>query len=589
VSVFDVAVLDTNFFIALESAGIGSLIPKLQKYLDTMKTTGITSAHVPKTDVPGKFRQLRTKIPKSVKLVNVDRNDPVWRDIASTAKNQRMIAYEKDPADIDICFIALKNLHKGKRVAVVSDDVGVARVINENPSFQGIEHLSNGAFLSIVSTTMSPERKARLDRGIKIVFLQSWKYRNRSRNYIDINLLVDDLTDTAKFVRLAAESVKNEVATTSTDDYTPKMDEEPVSLSADDLFKAFNVIHSHRDMNNIVAVEQELWKLHKLTSIIIAEAKNPEEKIILSQMIYAELFEIHSWALDYRIKKNTLIEALLHSEALKNVCGFVQTSPEIVENISSLQGLICLLLGKFNTALNIFTQIPIEGQIGPTQLLGLTVSFIASQKEDKAMTLLKDYDQALDGLSTSVYKYGNDCFIRGQQKLAIKILEFMFLHYYDDNKEILTQYPRRLFILSRIAPSILKKETQEKLAKILGNNAKDESSKSIPRSWLALKGNNISGDEESSKLFQDVFFVLEIIEKYEEKKLFVMAWGAASLWLFKFDIGMYPALSEAVSFKIKRAKISSFDKRSSKDPQNIRGSIIIDDAVLQVDILIPWI
>ena len=129
--VFDIAVLDTNFFIAMDGAGIGGLLPKLQFYLDTMKVKILTSAEIPRSDVPAQFRPLRTTIPKHVTLIKVDRNDPVWKDIARTAKTNRMIAWERDPADIDVCYLGLKYAKQGKKVACVSDDVGVARVCKE--------------------------------------------------------------------------------------------------------------------------------------------------------------------------------------------------------------------------------------------------------------------------------------------------------------------------------------------------------------------------------------------------------------------------------------------------------------------------
>ena len=598
--IFDIVVIDTNFFIALDSAGIGSLLPRLQHYLDEMGgVKAITSSHIPKTDVPAKFRTLRERIPKAIQLVDVDRKNPVWHDIATRAKRERMIAYERDPADIDICFLALKYLRDyEKKVAVVSDDVGVARVINENPEFIGSEHLSNGAFLSILSTAMPPDKKAKLDRGIKIVFLQSWKYRNKSRNYIDINLLVDDLTDTAKFVRLAAEMAQNEVKAASSgtireiETDTAKK-EKPLSMDIKTIFDKFNKLREYRNMNNIIAVERELMRLPRMTSIAITEAATSEEKLILSQMIYAELFEIHSWSLNYRISKNSLIEALLHAEALLNVCSFVQTSDEIIENIISLKGLISLLLGKFATAYDLFTQIPVDDQMSPTQFLGLIVSYVAFDQYDKAKKLVKDNIDGFEGLSSSLYKYANDCYLRGQQELALKIMEFIFSNYYTTKKrrEMLSQYPQRLFILSRIAPKMLKKETIELLTEVLGEKAIDNSMESIPKSLLSnkIKGKSLAMLE-NNELFQGTFYVLDIAEKLQEKNLEVLTWqdDTASLWKIIFDIEMKPAIEEAVSFKLKQGDITKISKRTSKDKENIRGSVKIVNPVLQVNIRIPW-
>jgi tetratricopeptide (TPR) repeat protein len=108
--------------------------------------------------------------------------------------------------------------------------------------------------------------------------------------------------------------------------------------------------------------------------------------------------------------------------------NFISVGKEAIENLISLQGLLYLLLGQYQQALNLFESI-LEDEISPTQLLGLTISLIATKQVNDANLLLKRYPNLIDGMISSMHTYANDLYSHDQRELAIKILIFIVKNY----------------------------------------------------------------------------------------------------------------------------------------------------------------
>ncbi|MHA1168811.1 MAG: hypothetical protein ACTSP4_02325 [Candidatus Hodarchaeales archaeon] len=595
---FNMIVLDTNFFINLEEAGIKELLPKLTKILKPLKVSCSVPAELPKSDVPSAFRQLRHKIPKYIPMVNVSRNSKFWQKCAEVAHKRRMVNYHKDPGDIDVVVLAKMHQKKGKKVAVVSDDQGVVRIVQELKPFAEIEALSSGAFLATLSATVdNPELREIIDKGAKNVFRKSWSYKKKTRQYIDIDLLVEDLADTALFVRSASETLrKNKMAeiqskaATVTKDATVIKDE-PIRIdSIEDLFKIFQKMRDLREANNLVEAEAYVYKLPKMTANLVNESEGAEEKIIITQLIFSELFEHRSWCLNYRMKREGLVEAHSHSEAIISLLPFLNVGEEVVENILALHSLMLFLLGRYETGYNVVSQIPITGEISHSQLLSLIIARIALNKADEAKKLLDDNIKTvdIDGFIESIHKYANRCFTRNREELAIDLLKFL-LNCFPQEKKLLEEPAEKLFMISRLSPHKIEENTLKAIQKILGSKSKDDSKKNIPNSWKKTPF-VIDPDHPVRGLFSETYTILKMNLPPDREEIHVIAWGdrTNSLWKIVMSLDMKPALEQAKSFKLSSGTITKIVRKSPYDLRSIRGSIHVKDPVLQIDLDLPW-
>ncbi|MHA1973519.1 MAG: hypothetical protein ACTSW1_11030 [Candidatus Hodarchaeales archaeon] len=586
---FDVIVLDTNFFISLMNAGVlESLLPKLQEICKSVGMTVMVPAELPKSDIPGKFRELRSLIPKFIRLEKVNRSSKLWNQTARYAVQERMVRVKDDPADIDVVILAKKfTLKDNNKVALVSDDEGVARIVKENNVFRGIEHLSCGSFVSVLAATVSdPDMRKILDTTVERVFRASWSYKKKTRRYIDVAMLIEDLTDTARFVRTAAQ--------VGDEEFLKSKKELEVLKPEDALLIAQQLVIKARDTRerfNIQEAEKILLEILLKSSEIIYQIDGLEQRVIVERMLRSELFEHHSWLLDFKLTRNQIIEALVHAESCRVYMNFISVGREAIENLISLQGLLYLLLGRYEQALNLFKAVSLEeSETSPTQLLGLVSSLIATKQYNDAFFLLNQNNELLDGMITSMHTYANDLYSHEQRELAIEILKFIVKNYSD--REEATRSIKRLFILTRLRPDLvsLDLKIQKIFKKKLRENCKDNTKRGITSALKKLLPIELSAAENHPDLeqFKGFYHILEMEVDYERDELNVIAWneGNNSTWNLVFDTAYKPALEESVKIRITSGTITNI--RSAKKRDIFRGTIFFEDPAIQPELVKPW-
>ncbi|MHA2075744.1 MAG: hypothetical protein ACW97X_14080, partial [Candidatus Hodarchaeales archaeon] len=484
---FDIAVIDTNFFISLLNAGVlDTLLPNLQKIASSVGITILVPDEIPRSDIPGKFRVLRQAIPKHIRLERVNRASNLWNQTARYAVQERMVRVNDDPADIDVVILAKKfTLKDNNKVALVSDDEGVARIIKENRIFKGIDHLSCGSFVSVLAAAVSDSKMRKiLDQTVERVFRASWSYKKKTRRYIDVSMLIDDLTDTARFVRSAAQvGSDNEVGEVI--QAPPQIKQTEVISPVDALVIIQQLAIKARETRekfNTREAEKVLLEILAKSNELIYSIDGLEQRVIAERMLRSELFEHHSWLLDYKLTRNQIVEALVHTEACRVYMNFISVGKEAIENLISLQGLLYLLLGQYQQALNLFESV-LEDEISPTQLLGLTISLIATKQVNDANVLLKRYPDLIDGMISSMHTYANDLYSHDQRELAIEILIFIVKNY-GTQEEVLRSI-HRLFILTRLRQDLVELELNilKLFKQKLKEKAKDLTKRGIPLKW----------------------------------------------------------------------------------------------------------
>lgn len=596
-TLFDVVVLDTNFFISLLNAGASNtLLPNLQKIASSVGMEVMVPQELPKSDIPGKFRELRQTIPKYVRLERVNRGSNLWNQTARYAVQERMVRVKDDPADIDVVILAKKfSLKDNNKVALVSDDEGVARIVKENRVFRGIDHLSCGSFVSILAAAVSdPGMRKILDQTVERVFRASWSYKKKTRRYIDVAMLIDDLTDTARFVRSAAQAgTETSMIEVDGDTVTPAeplqviKPEDPLIIAQQLAIKA----RTTRESFNIREAERCLIEILTKSSELIYSIDNLEQRVIVERLLRSELFEHHSWLLDFKLTRNEIVEALVHAEACRVFMNFISVGKEAIENLISLQGLLYLLLGQYGRALELFESIPsVETEMPPTQLLGLTVSLIATNQPHDAVLRLNKYPDLLDGMISSMNTYANDLYTHEQRELAIDILKFIVKNY-SRRKEAYRSI-KRLFILTRLRPDLV--EIELKVLKIfkekLKEEGKDRTKQGIPASWLKKLPLEIPAAESKglSEQFKGFYHILDLSLDHERNELHVIAWNESnrSTWKLVFDDAYKPALEESVKIKITSGTISKIHRAEKGDLY--RGKIIFEDPAIQPELVKPW-
>ncbi|MFW9992243.1 MAG: hypothetical protein ACFFD4_09375 [Candidatus Odinarchaeota archaeon] len=589
---FNMIVLDTNFFINLEETGL-DLLPELDAVLKPLKINYSVPSELPKSDIPSAFRQLRHKIPQYVPLVDVNRGSKFWKKCAEVAHKKRMVNSEKDPADIDVVVLAKMHQKQGKKVAVVSDDQGVVRIVQELKPFSEIAALSSGAFLSMLSATVDdPQLRETIDKGAKNVFRKSWSYKKKSRNYIDIDLLVEDLADTALFVRSASETLrKRKMSASSTKAVYDIPPGEPLRIDVlEKLSEITRNMRKLRDDNNLVDAEAHVYKLPKITAELINSAEGAEERIIFIQLLFSELFEHHTWCLDYRMKREGLVEALSHSEAIISILPFIAVGEEVIENILALHAMLLLLLGRNETAFGVVSQIPIEPPISSTQLLSQVLVQVSRHSPEEAKTLIEEYKDSIDlpGMIDSIHKYANQCFMKKMEDLAINLLKFL-VNNFPEEKELLKEPADRLFMVSRLSPHKITDKTLESIKMITGHDLEDKSREDIPMEWKNTPF-DIDPDDPTKSMFSETYTILLMEIPPDREEVHVISWGSIteSLWKIVIPLDMKPALDYAKSFKLSSGTLMKVVRRSPYDLKSIRGSIYVKDPVLQIDIDIPW-
>ncbi len=590
----EVVVLDTNFFIALEEAGLPSILEKLEDFCSDVGMVVFTPDSVPKSDVPSKFRQLREKIPKYVRLKVVNRNSRFWKKTALDAFKNRLIRADKDPADIDVIVLAREFYAKGKVVAVVSDDEGVARAVNELSEFKGIQHFSCGAFLSVLAATAREEYQAILDDAVEKVFRKTWSYKRRTRRYIDLKLLAEDFLDTARFVRSA---VKRQALQASAALVDPTAVLEPTNYF-EQLVLLLNGCSEAREENNIYEAEQAEIRVTLEAPKILSQIRDLEMREIAQKYMHSVLFEHHTWMFQGYQQRQEIVQALVHIQSCLTHLKFIDVATEALENLLALRGLLFLLLGQIDSALESFESIAVseDQPMSTVQLLGLIVALVAKERFQEAMKLVRRYPDLKEGLIDSIRGYSNIAFHRGQQRLAMNLLEFLILTFQKD-VELVLSAAERLFILSRYRPDVPRKETYLALRKLLGKKYQDNTRKSVKRAWqqavpieigLLNDKNYTKGftarELEELRAFQGPYYVFEI-RKFEEQNLMhVFVWNEplACGWRHIISLDYYPAFEKTFSFKYMSGTITKISRKTKTDPDIIRGTIHVKNPVIQV-------
>lgn len=595
---FDIVVIDTNFFISLLNAGVSdSLLPNLQEIGRSVGMEIIVPKEIPKSDIPGRFRQLRTLIPKHIRLEPVKRTSKLWNQIAAYAVQERMVRVKDDPADIDVVILAKKfSLKDNNRVALVSDDEGVARIVKEHKIFKGIDHLSCGAFVSILAASVSePEMRSILDQTVERVFRASWSYKKKTRRYIDVSMLIDDLTDTARFVRSAAKVGVDIGADGKGEVFGISASQEPEVLSPDDSFLIAQQLvlkaRQSRETYHVVAAEEVLLEILAKSSELLYAIDGLEQRVIVERLLRSELFEHHSWLLDFRLSRNQILEALIHSEACRAYMNYISVGKEAIENLISLQGLLYLLLGKFERALELFKALPeVDSELSSTQILGLTVSLIAAGDPNEAAILVRRNFDIIEGIISSMHAYANDLYTHDQRELSIDVLKFIVKNFSDREEAERSIY--RLFVITRLRRDLI--DFEIKIQKIfkqkLKSKAKDSTKRAVPSTIMKTLPYEFKTDSNPKYLeeLKGFYHVLDIVENREKDELEVIAWNEAnnSTWRLIFDSAYKPALEESVKIRITSGNIVKITSAGKKD--DFRATIYLETPAIQPEMVRQW-
>jgi tetratricopeptide (TPR) repeat protein len=488
-------------------------------------------------------------------------------------------------------------LKDNNKVALVSDDEGVARIIKENSIFKGIEHLSCGSFVSILAASVSdPKMRQLLDKTVERVFRASWSYKKKTRRYIDVAMLIDDLTDTARFVRSAAEvGADSSLADIEKEIVAIAPKHEPEVLKPEDgLIIAQQLVlkaRGTRETYHIQQAEEILLEILTKSSELIYSIDGLEQRVIVERMIRSELFEHHSWLLDYRITHNQIVEALVHAEACRIYMNFISVGREAIENLIALQGLLYLLLGKYDRALELFKAVPqMDPELSSTQILGLAVALIATQQQNEAALLIRRNVDMIEGIITSMHAYANDLYSHDQRELAINILKFLVKNFGKQEEADRSIY--RLFVLTRLRQDLIVGEAKIEniFKKRLVNRGIDDSKKGIPKSFMNKIPIVLSTSEDSKEIeqFKGFYHILDLVENREKDEILAVAWNESnnSTWQLNFDSAYKPALEESVKIKITSGKITKIKKAKRTDPY--RATLNFETPTIQPELVKPW-
>ena len=448
--------------------------------------------------------------------------------------------------------------------------------------FSRIEHMSCGAFLSVLAAAEKDrERRRILDKAIREVFRKSWAYKRKSRRYIDMGMLVDDLFDTARFVRNAAENSIRELE--SVEETAPLEPLEPEGLSK--VLPLFTKASEAREQHNVPLAERLARQIIPVSSELIATAGgNIEMEIIATKMITAGLFEHYTWLLHQRLRQNDLEMALSHSYACSSLMNFVSVEKEAIESLFALQTLVLLLINRTEEALETIREVPAFGEVSANQLLALTAALVETDRSKEASKLVEKYPERAEGLLDSYLSYSNDAYNRGRRKLAVDLLSFVLVQFKNRTDKTMEQIARRLFKMTRLEPEYLGKDCLPVLKSILGEDAQDKTDSRIP-SLKKFLPSPIPSDNDEISQFAGDWSLLSLSSDY------VLAWSTPlqSIWkeILPQDV-IEGALPEALSFYLTSGTLEKISARTRNAKERYRGTVKIKDPVLRVSMKSPW-
>ncbi|MHA1443686.1 MAG: hypothetical protein ACTSR4_02925, partial [Candidatus Hodarchaeales archaeon] len=412
----------------------------------------------------------------------------------------------------------------------------------------------------------------------------------------DVAMLIDDLTDTARFVRSAAQvggdssvsDLKKEIVAIA------PQNEPEVLIPEDGLIIGQQLVIKARETRekfHVRAAEEVLLEILSKSSDLIFSIDGLEQRVIVERMLRSELFEHHSWLLNYKLSRNQILEALIHAEACRVYMNYIAVGREAIENLIALQGLLYLLLGKYDRALELFNSLPVmDPELSSTQILGLSIALIATKQQNEAVLLLKRNSELIDPLISSMHAYANDLYTHDQRELAIKLLKFLVKNFGDHEEVDRSIY--RLFILTRLRQDLVEFELkiQEIFKKKLKTRAKDNSKRDVPKNIMRKLPITIVNEKTTKEIeqFKGFYHILHLREDKEKDEINVIAWNESnnSTWCLVFDLAYKPALDESVKIKITSGEIVRIVQANKKE--SYRATLYFESPAIQPEMVKPW-
>ena len=595
---FQRIIIDSNFYALLEESGFAKKLPEIVSVCKARKIKVVSPRSVIESDLPRRYREIRPLIPKSVTLANVNRNTKKWKQLAVKAIQAHLIRADKDPADIDVLAIAQFFRDKGEFVAVVSDDEGIIRAIREFEGFDGIEGLSNGAFLSILAALVPEEKQEEFDELVMRIFKLSWSYKRKSRSYIDLQLLINDLEDLTKYIRKASqvEGIRKrrtkKTPTKSTAKKTKRQLQPAEPLTIDDVIEQINPIlqqcHLAQEQGNVYLLETHLKLLGIKIQEILGHPLSMEKEKIIQTFVIAELLQFHLWLLQRYLDQNSLFAALLHAQSIVSYHFLTKSQAEAIEDILVLQSLISILFGQLQLARYSINAIEFDKktELPVTIVFGKIINDIAQGDIEEAKAFFASHVKNDVPMIDALYRYGIEAYIRGQKLLSLELLQFV-IHYLTENNINANpqKYAKTLFIFSRIHEKHLNTDILKKLTDILGKEAVDNTSKRIPKKLKVTNPLTINIHfEKKPHPLHGPYIILDRKKNPQQDQLELIVWNEPlkSVWKLVFSADFEVAIRDALSFEIRSTVIKSVKARTKNDPPFIRGVISVENPVIGV-------
>jgi len=271
--------------------------------------------------------------------------------------------------------------------------------------------------------------------------------------------------------------------------------------------------------------------------------------------------------------------------------NYIAVGREAIENLIALQGLLYLLLGKYDRALELFNSLPVmDPELSSTQILGLSIALIATKQQNEAVLLLKRNSELIDPLISSMHAYANDLYTHDQRELAIKLLKFLVKNFGDHEEVDRSIY--RLFILTRLRQDLVEFELkiQEIFKKKLKTRAKDNSKRDVPKNIMRKLPITIVYEKTTKEIeqFKGYYHILHLREDKEKDEINVIAWNESnnSTWRLVFDLAYKPALDESVKIKITSGEIVRIVQADKKE--SYRATLYFESPAIQPEMVKPW-
>lgn len=602
--IFDTAIIDANFFIALAETGFDKTLLPILGDTKRIGVHCIMPDELPKTDIPKKFRDLRQALPEHITSRKVDRSAEFWKWTAKTATKRHYIRAADDPADIDVVVLArLLEKKEGKKVVVVSNDEGVLKTVQEVTEFQTLANMTAGAFLFTLSALTKDEKLQGLfTEAADKLYEQFLRYRRKSRRFVDIKSLVSELRDTSNYVRKAALAHQSEDVQKIALDESESAVHVPQLADIEGAFGVVKQLREYRETHNMIGGEEYCYTLQEMVSQFLMESKTSEDYRIIVSMVVGELYTFKTWALEVRLKTGGVFEAALHAETILSLMMFMRVSKELVEDVVALLSLLFLLNGRHQRALSLAQQnIPVEAEMSSPQLMALICARVAQPFEDdlgEAQRLFTEYalgsgSVELEGLVESIGRFANTCFLFNHNELAVKLNALVVLLCAENDPDLVQDVARRLWVLSRLNPAVITNQPAFKVvAKILptllpGDDLRDNSTSKVPPTWK--KPRQITDAE--GEIFQGHVSILDQRVPFDKpNELHVVGFedNTRSVWRFVFPADYRPSLVEAIGFRLKGGQITKVLSKTITDPENLRGTVLVESPAIQVDMQVHW-